>query len=108
MTTTIEIASNASSVLDKSYYAREAKGTTKNALSQPLVVGLKQRPSMKKRQPQNARRLKHRPPMKKETTPKHKWLKIKTSNEKKATLKRKRLKTKTFSEKWDHPKMQGA
>jgi hypothetical protein len=63
--TIIKIASNSSSVFDKSCYAREAKATNEGALLHPSFIGSKQRPSMKK-----------------EATPKRNGLKTKTSNEK--------------------------
>jgi hypothetical protein len=93
--TIIKIASNASSVFDKSWYARKAKATNEGASLHPLFIGSKtktsdekrgspktqgaqkQIPPMKKRQPQNARGSKERPPMKKEATLKRKGLKKK-------------------------------
>jgi hypothetical protein len=46
--TIIEIAGNASSVFDKTWYARKAKATNEGALLQPSLVGSKQRPLIKK------------------------------------------------------------
>jgi hypothetical protein len=102
--TIIKIASTASSVFNKSSYAREAKAMIKGALLHPSFVGTKQRPPMKrgnpetqggskqrsrwkKRQPQNGRGSKQSPPMKKEATPKYKGLKIKHSDEKRGNPK---------------------
>jgi hypothetical protein len=67
--TIIEIASNASSVFDKSWYATKAKATNEGALLHPSFFGSKQRPLMKK------------------ATPKCKGLKRKTSDEKRGNPK---------------------
>jgi hypothetical protein len=81
------IASNSSSVFDKSWYARKAKAMNEVGLLQPSFIGSKQRPLIKKRQPQNVRGSKQRPPMKKVATPKCKGFKTKTSDGKEATPK---------------------
>jgi hypothetical protein len=49
--TIIEIASNASSVFDKSWYATKAKATNEGALLHHSFFGSKQRPLMKKGTP---------------------------------------------------------
>jgi hypothetical protein len=77
--TIIEIARNASSVFDTSYYAKEAKATNEATLSHPSFVGSKQRP-----------------PMKKEATPKCKELKTKTSDEKRGNPKTQVAQNKDF------------
>jgi hypothetical protein len=68
----VEIASNTSSVFNKSCYAKQAKAMHEGAISRPSPIGLNQRP-----------------PMKKEATPKCKRLKSKTSDEKRGNPKTK-------------------
>jgi hypothetical protein len=70
VTTLIEIASNASFVFDKTWYARKVKATNEGALLHHSLVGSKQRP-----------------PMKKEATLKCMRLKTNTSNEKRGNSK---------------------
>jgi hypothetical protein len=66
----IEIASNASSVFDKSCYTKQAKALHEGTILQPLPIGINQRP-----------------PMKKEATPECNGLKSKNSNEKRGNSK---------------------
>jgi hypothetical protein len=85
--TIIKIASTASSVFNKSSYAREAKAMIKGALLHPSFVGSKQRPPMKRGNPETQGGSKLRSPMKKEATPKWKGLKTKPSDEKRGNPK---------------------
>jgi hypothetical protein len=74
--TTIEVTSNASSVFDKTWYARKAKGTNFLRARHPLFVASKQRPQTKKEANPKCEGLKQEgPPTKREATPKHKGLK---------------------------------
>jgi hypothetical protein len=85
--TIIKIASTASSVFNKSSYAREAKAMIKGALLHPSFIGSKQRPPMKRGNPETQGGSKQRSPMKKEATPKWKGLKTKHSDEKRGNQK---------------------
>jgi hypothetical protein len=68
--TIVEIASNASSVFDKTGYAKKAKATNESTLLHPSFIGSKQRSLMKKEAILKRKGLKkERYPVKTEATP---------------------------------------